>query len=205
MQVVGLTGGIGSGKSTAAAAMAERGVPVIDVDELARACVRPGSPVLAAIVERFGSAVLAADGSLDRAALAGLVFDDPAARADLEGLTHPCVRAALASELSRLRTSAEPPPTVVVDHPLLVESGASADVDLVVVVEAPLPLRLERLARDRGMSEAHARARMAAQADDAARRTVADVVLVNDGDRAALEAQVAELVGRLRAQGGVGR
>lgn len=205
MQVVGLTGGIGSGKSTAAAAMAERGVPVIDVDELARACVRPGSPVLAAIVERFGSAVLAADGSLDRAALAGLVFDDPAARADLEALTHPCVRAALASELSRLRTSAEPPPTVVVDHPLLVESGASADVDLVVVVEAPLPLRLERLARDRGMSEAHARARMAAQADDAARRTVADVVLVNDGDRAALEAQVAELVGRLRAQGGVGR
>ena len=205
MQVVGLTGGIGSGKSTLAAAMAERGVPVIDVDALARDCVRPGSPVLAAIVERFGREVLAEDGALDRAGLAAVVFADPAARADLEALTHPCVRAALEGELTRMRTSAEPPPVVVVDHPLLVESGATADVDLVVVVEAPLPMRIERLARDRGMPEAQARARIAAQADDAARRAAADVVVVNDADRAALVTQAATLVDRLRAHSGAER
>lgn len=202
MQVVGLTGGIGSGKSTVGAAMAALGVPVIDVDALARDCVHPGSTVLVAIVERFGREVLAEDGTLDRAALAAVVFADPTARADLEGLTHPCVRAALEDELARMRTRPAPPPVVVVDHPLLVESGATADVDLVVVVEAPLPLRLERLVRDRGMPEGHALARIAAQADDAARRAAADVVLVNDADRAALTAQAADLVDRLRGGDG---
>ena len=199
MQVVGLTGGIGSGKSTFAAAIAGLGVPVIDVDALARDCVRPGGPVLAAIVDRFGRDVLAPDGSLDRAALAALVFADADARADLEALTHPCVRAALGDALTRLRSRAEPPDLVVVDHPLLVETGASADVDVVVVVETALPLRLERLRHARGMTADEARARIAAQADDAARRAVADVIIDNDGDRAALAAHAQDLVGRLRA------
>ena len=182
MRVVGITGGIGSGKSALAAAFAELGVPVVDADVVARRCVEPGTAGLSAVVDRFGVEVLGPDGSLDRAALASVVFADPAARRDLEAITHPCIRAGIDAELASLRAHGDTPAVAVLEHPLLVESGAHERVDRVVVVEAPVAERMRRLTLLRGMSEQDARARIAAQADDATRRAVADVVVVNDGD-----------------------
>jgi dephospho-CoA kinase len=205
VHVVGLTGGIGSGKSAFAAELATLGLPVIDADVLARRCVEPGTPALARIGERFGSGVLASDGSLDRAALAAIVFSDARALRDLEAITHPCIRSAIDSELEALRGLEEPPVLAVVEHPLLVETGLHVTVDTVVVVEAPLPARIERLVAQRGMAVADAEARIAAQADDASRRAVADVVVVNDGDRAALRAEAERLVARLHGAEGADR
>lgn len=199
MQVVGLTGGIGSGKSTLAEGLRALGVPVIDADEVARRCVAPGTPGLTAIVGRFGADVLSADGSLDRARLAGLVFADPVAREDLEAITHPCIREGIAEGVAALQASAEPPDLVVVEHPLLVETDGHERVDVVVVVEAPMDLRIERLVATRGMDVTEVRARIAAQADDARRRAFADHVVINDGDVAALRAQVPSLLERIRA------
>ena len=174
---IGLTGGIGSGKSTAAARFAELGALVIDADVLAREAVEPGTDGLAAVVAEFGEQVLDANGRLDRPALARLVFGDEAARGRLNAIVHPRVRAR-AVEL----IAAAPPGTVVVqDVPLLVETEQAGAYDLVVVVEAPEELRVRRLAADRGMSAEEVRARMASQATDEQRRAVADVVLVNDG------------------------
>jgi dephospho-CoA kinase len=182
---IGLTGGIGSGKSTVAALLAERGARVVDADRIAREVVEPGTAGLEAVVGEFGPGVLAADGSLDRAALAAIVFGDPAARARLDGIVHPLVRAR-AAEL----VAAAPADAVVVqDVPLLVETGQAAAFDLVLVVEADAETRVQRLV-GRGLSADDARARMASQATDEERRAVADVVLRNDGDRAALAAQV---------------
>ena len=182
---IGLTGGIGSGKSTVAALLAERGARVVDADRVAREVVEPGTPGLAAVVAEFGTGVLAPDGALDRAALAAIVFGDPAARARLDGIVHPLVRAR-AAEL----VAAAPADAVVVqDVPLLVETGQAGSYDLVIVVEADPATRVARLA-GRGLSADDARARMASQATDEERRAVADVVLRNDGDRAALAAQV---------------
>ena len=182
---IGLTGGIGSGKSTVAALLAERGARVVDADRIAREVVEPGTPGLAAVVAEFGEAVLAADGSLDRPALAAVVFGDPAARARLDGVVHPLVRAR-AAEL----VAAAPADAVVVqDVPLLVETGQAGSYDLVLVVEADPEVRVARLV-GRGLSADDARARMASQATDEQRRAVADVVLRNDGDRDALAAQV---------------
>jgi dephospho-CoA kinase len=163
--VVGLPGGIGSGKSTLADAFAALGVPVIDADLVARGCVAPGSAGLAAVAARFGPDVLLPDGSLDRGALAAIVFADVAARRDLEVITHPCIREGIDRALARLRELPAPPELVVVEHPLLVESGAHLRVDRVVVVEAPLEQRLRRLVADRGMVEDDARARIAAQVE----------------------------------------
>jgi dephospho-CoA kinase len=183
---VGLTGGIGAGKSEVARRFAELGALVVDSDALAREVVAPGTPGLAAVVDAFGPGVRAADGSLDRAALARLVFADDEARERLNGIVHPLVRRR-AAEL----VAAAPPGTVVVhDVPLLVETGQAGRFDLVVVVEAPAEERVRRLRRDRRMAEEEARARMAAQAGDAERRAAADVVLANDGDLAALRAEV---------------
>jgi dephospho-CoA kinase len=200
--VVGLTGGIGSGKSALAAELAALGVPVVDADEVARRCVAPGSPALAAIVGRFGTEVLAPDGSLDRMALAAVVFVDARSRRDLEAITHPCIRAGIDADLDALRSRPDAPSIVVVEHPLLVETGGHARVDTVIVVEAPVELRIERLVRDRGMTEAAARDRMAAQADDATRRAAADHVVTNAGDRAALASHAARLLAVLRAEDG---
>jgi dephospho-CoA kinase len=200
--VVGLTGGIGSGKSSLAAELASLGVPIVDADEVARRCVAPGAPGLAAIVDRFGTGVLAHDGSLDRAALAALVFVDAEARRDLEAITHPCIRAGVDADLEALRVRADRPTVAVVEHPLLVETGGHARVDIVVVVEAPTEDRIARLVRERGMTEAGARDRMAAQADDATRRAVADHVVVNDGDRVALASHAARLLAVLHAAAG---
>ncbi len=186
---IGLTGGIGSGKTAVARRLAEHGALVVDADVLAREVVGPGTPGLAAVAAEFGPRVLTASGELDRPALAALVFADDAARSRLNAIVHPLVRRR-AAEL----VAAAPPGTVVVqDVPLLVETGGAGGYDLVLVVEAPAELRVQRLVRDRGMAAAEARARMAAQASDEQRRAVADVVLVNDGTPEQLRAQVDRL------------
>ncbi|HEX8094587.1 MAG TPA: dephospho-CoA kinase [Jatrophihabitans sp.] len=184
---IGLTGGIGSGKSTVAARLAELGAVVIDSDRLAREVVEVGSPGLARVVERFGADVLGPDGSLDRPRLGRLVFSDPAALADLNAIVHPLVRAR--SEALSSQAAAAGAVAVVHDVPLLVENKLAAGYDTVIVVEAPLELRLQRLA-GRGLDEETARARIAAQATDEQRRAVADIVLDNSGSVAELGAQV---------------
>lgn len=193
---IGLTGGIGSGKSTVAARLAELGAVVIDSDLLAREVVAVGSPGLARVVERFGAGVLLPDGSLDRPGLGRLVFGDPAALADLNAIVHPLVRAR--SEALTAAADARGAAAVVQDVPLLVETGLAGGYDKVIVVEAPLELRLERLA-GRGLDAETARARIAAQASDEQRRAVADVLLDNSGSVEQLRAQVdaawARLVG----------
>jgi dephospho-CoA kinase len=183
---IGLTGGIGSGKSTVSALLAERGAVIVDADRIAREVVAPGTPGLAQVVDVFGEKVLAADGSLDRQALAGIVFTDPQARARLDGIVHPLVRARSAELVA-----AVPEDSVVVnDVPLLVETGQARSYDLVLVVEADPATRLSRLVQ-RGLTAEDARARMAAQASDEQRRAVADVVLDNSGTPEELAEQVA--------------
>jgi dephospho-CoA kinase len=182
---IGLTGGIGSGKSTVARLLAERGAQVVDADVLAREVVAPGTAGLAAVVAAFGEDVLTADGALDRPALAARVFRDPEARARLDGIVHPLVRARAAGTIAELPSDA----VVVQDIPLLVETGQAGGFDLVLVVEADVATRVARLVA-RGLTEDDARARIAAQATDEQRRAVADVVLDNSGSPADLEAQV---------------
>lgn len=189
---VGLTGGIGAGKSAVAARLAEFGAVVIDADAVAREVVQPGSPGLTAIVEAFGGRMLDDDGGLDRSAVGRLVFADEAARVRLNAIVHPLV-AARSAELA----AAVPAGRVVVhDVPLLVENGLAPAYDVVVVVLADAEVRVRRLRDTRGMSQAQARARMAAQATDEQRRAVADVVLDNSGT---LE-QLHEHVDRLWAE-----
>lgn len=185
---VGLTGGIGAGKSAVARLLSVRGAVVIDADVLSREVVEPGTEGLARVVAEFGDAVLAADGSLDRAALGKLVFSDPDARTRLNAIVHPLV----AARTAELMSAAPPDSVVVHDVPLLTENGLAPNYDLVVVVEAPLSARLERLAM-RGLAEPQARSRIAAQATDAQRRAIADAVIANDGDLAQLERRVADL------------
>ena len=186
---LGLTGGIGSGKSTVSARLAAHGAVVIDYDQLARDAVEVGTPALAAIAERFGPGVIAPDGTLDRPALGAVVFGDDAARSDLEAITHPAI-----IDLAVAMEATVPDDSVVVhDHPLLIEMGMAAFCDLVVVVDVPEDVQLERLVELRGMTEEDARARMAAQTSREERRAEADVVLENTGSIADLEARVDEL------------
>lgn len=195
MLQVGLTGGIGSGKSTVSARLAALGAVVVDYDLLAREAVEPGTTALAAIVERFGREVVAADGTLDRPALGAVVFADEAARRDLEAITHPAVR-----ELAAARVAAAPEDAVVVhDHPLLVEMGMATWCDVVVVVDVDPEVQVQRLVEQRGMSEADARARLAAQASREQRLAAADEVLDNGGTRDDLVAAVDALWARLTA------
>jgi dephospho-CoA kinase len=182
---IGLTGGIGSGKSTVAGLLAARGARIVDADRIAREVVEPGTPGLEAVAAAFGPGVLTPDGALDRPALAAVVFADAEARRRLDGIVHPLVRARAAEVVA-----AAPPDAVVVqDVPLLVETGQAGSYDLVLVVEADLDTRVRRLV-GRGVSEEDARARIAAQATDDQRRAVADVVLDNSGTVEELEAQV---------------
>lgn len=183
--VIGLTGNIATGKSTVAALCAERGAEVIDSDRLVRELTAPGTPGLAAVVERFGPAVLTPDGALDRARLARRVFADPAELAALEAILHPLVRRRR-DELLAGTTAA----VVVVEAVKLIEAGFHRDCDAVWLVVAPAELALRRLIDQRGMSEESARARLAAQPDDSPTRALADQVIVNDGDLAALAARV---------------
>ncbi|WP_250285917.1 MULTISPECIES: dephospho-CoA kinase [unclassified Frankia] len=185
---VGLTGGIGAGKSAVARLLAGHGAVVIDADQLAREVVAPGTPGLQAVVEEFGAHLLGADGALDRAALGAVVFADPDARRRLEAITHPLVGARAAERMAQAPADA----VVVYDVPLLVEAGLAGRYDVVVVVEAPLEVRLARLA-GRGLPPGQARARMANQADDAARRAVADILVDNGGSPEDLRARVDEV------------
>lgn len=183
---IGLTGGIAAGKSTVSARLVERGAVLVDADQLARQVVAQGTPGLVAVVAEFGDEVLTPEGDLDRAALGALVFADPERRAALERIVHPLVRDAGSAR----EADAGPDAVVVHDIPLLVESGRADDFDVVVVVDAPEELQVQRLVTERGMSEADARARLAAQASRADRLAVADVVIENHGDLAALLARV---------------
>ena len=194
--VVGLTGGIASGKSTVSRRLVGLGATVVDYDLLAREVVAPGRPALAAIAERFGPDVIAADGTLDRPALGAIVFADEGARRDLEAITHPAIR-----ELAHGVTVSAAPGTIVVhDNPLLVEMGGHRACDVVIVVDADEDAQIARMVRDRNLTEDEARARLAAQTSRAARRAVADIVIENDGPLDALMAKVdsvwAELVSR---------
>lgn len=177
--LVGLTGGIGSGKSAVARLLVEHGARAIDADATAREVVERGSEGLRAVVDEFGADVLDENGGLDRARLADLVFADAQARQRLNSIVHPLVAARTEAMLADGATGE----VVVYDVPLLVEGSVQDqhDFDLIIVVEAPEELRIHRLVRDRGMTEDQVRARMASQASDEQRRAVADVVLVNDG------------------------
>ncbi len=174
--VVGLTGGIAAGKSIVAARLAERGAAVVDADRLAREVVEPGTPGLAAIVDRFGEEVLQRDGRLDRAALGAIVFSDPAARRDLEAITHPAVQG-LSQRRMREAVATDPARVVVYDVPLLVEARGVGEFDRVVVVHAPATMRIARLVSLRGMDPAEARKRVDAQATDEQRAAVADEII----------------------------
>lgn len=198
---VGLTGGIGSGKSEVARRLAELGAVVVDADQLARAAVAPGTDGFSAVVAAFGADVVAADGSLDRAALAARVFGDEEARRTLEAIIHPRVRE-LAAEAERAAVEADGDAVVVHDVPLLVETGRAARYDVVVVVDTSPQNQVDRLLSHRGMTAAEARARIAAQASRERRLAVADEVIANDGTLEDLRAQVDRLWGRLAARAG---
>ncbi|MFF5341196.1 dephospho-CoA kinase [Streptomyces althioticus] len=198
MLTVGLTGGIGAGKSEVSRLLVERGAVLIDADRIAREVVEPGTPGLAAVVKAFGEEILAEDGGLDRPRLGALVFSDPEKLATLNSIVHPLVGAR-----SRELEEAAPQDAVVVhDVPLLTENGLAPLYDVVVVVDASPGTQLDRLVRLRGMSEEDARARMAAQATREQRRAVADIVIDNDVPLDALERRVeevwADLVSRAR-------
>ena len=184
--MVGLTGGIGAGKSAVAARLAAHGAIVIDADQLARDAVAPGSAGLADVVAEFGPQLLAADGSLDRAALSRLVFGDEDARRRLEAIIHPRVR----GRTAELVAAAPADAVVVNDVPLLIEAGLAQAYHLVIVVLAAEATRVLRLVHDRGMSRDEAYARIRAQAGDEQRRAVADVLITNDGSLDELHAQV---------------
>ena len=185
MLVVGLTGGIGSGKSTVSSLLADRGALVVDTDAVARQVVAPGGPAHDALVRRFGPALAA-----DRRALAGVVFSDPEALADLNAIVHPAVRDEVARRLAELRLRGAE--VVVLAVPLLVETGGAYDVAAVVVVDCPEEVAVRRLVGHRGMDEADVRRRMAAQASREQRMAVADVVIHNDATMDDLQAQVDE-------------
>jgi dephospho-CoA kinase len=195
MLLVGLTGGIGSGKSTVARMLEGRGAIVFDADALAREAVEPGSPGHDAVVQRFGANVLLPGGELDREALASVVFADPAARRDLEAIVHPEVRRLFAEGCEAYR---ETDRIVVFSAPLLVESGMHSAFDVLVLVSAPVETQMERLLRDRGMREDQIRARIDAQAPLEEKAAVADVIVDNEGRLQDLEVQVDRLWDELR-------
>jgi dephospho-CoA kinase len=198
MLLVGLTGGIGSGKSTIARMLADRGAVVLDADRFARDAVVSGSPGFDAVVNRFGLALIGPDGQLDRPALATIVFADDEARRDLEAIVHPEVRRQISAGIA---ANAGTDRVVVLESPLLIETGMHRDCDVVVVVAADSDTRVARLVA-RGMDEADARARMAAQGSLEAASAAADVLLDNDGRPGELEAQVERLWGDLRTRAG---
>ena len=190
MLLVGLTGGIGSGKSTVARMLEERGAVVFDADLLAREAVEPGTPGHTAVLERFGADVLAPGGELDREALASIVFADPSARRDLEQIVHPEVRRLFAEGSEAYRDTDR---IVVFSAPLLVESGMHTAFEILVVVSATVATQIERLMRQRGMSETAIRARIDAQAPLEDKAAVADFLVDNGGTLAELESQVERL------------
>ena len=196
MLLIGLTGGIGSGKSSVSALLAERGAVIIDADAITRELQQPGTEVFDAMVERFGTGILAADGSLDREAVADIVFSDADALADLGAIVHPAVGREIAQ---RMLAEAQGDNVVVLDVPLLVESGRD-DMAALVVVDVEPEVAVRRLVEQRGMREGDVRARMARQASREERLSRADFVIDNSGDRSALAEQVAKLWNELDAR-----
>jgi dephospho-CoA kinase len=188
---VGLTGGIASGKSTAAKFFGALGVPIIDTDQVARDVVEPGQPPLERLVERFGPTILTPDGHLDRPALRNIVFSDPKARADLEALTHPAIGAAVEA-----RSAIAGGPYQVLVIPLLVEKSLGSQVDRVLVVDCEEELQIKRLQARDGSTLEQARAILNAQASRTARLKAAHDVIKNDGDMSAVRDQVSELHAR---------
>jgi dephospho-CoA kinase len=200
VRLVGLTGGIASGKTTFAEALRARGVPVVDADALARAAVAPGAPALAEIANAFGAGVLAADGSLDRKKLASVVFADAEARRRLEAITHPAVRAAMAEETARLGAAGHP--LAFYDTPLLYEVGLDRLLDCVVVVWAPRDVQRARLVARDGLDPAGADARLAAQLPIDEKAARADFVVENTGAAADLGPKADRLLVDLRRGAG---
>ncbi|MFD6531386.1 dephospho-CoA kinase [Streptomyces sp. NPDC060184] len=200
MLKVGLTGGIGAGKSEVSRLLVSYGAVLIDADRLAREVVAPGTPGLAAVVREFGADVLHGDGSLNRPALGAVVFGDSDRLAALNAIVHPLVR----DRTAELERAAGPGSVVVNDVPLLTENGLAPFYDLVVVVDATPATQLDRLVRLRGMTEADARARMAAQATREERLAVADLVVDNDGPLQDLEPQVREVWDELSRRADIG-
>lgn len=197
MLLVGLTGGIGSGKSTAARLLDRRGAVVIDADQLAREAVEKGTEGFVRVVDTFGPEVVRPDGDLDRGALAAQVFRDPARKAELEAIVHPEVARRFAQRLEPYRGSDR---VVVYVTPLLAELGLAPAFDVVVVVTASPHLRIARVASERDLSPEEVRRRMAVQATDEHRAEIADVLLDNDGTLAELEAQIDRLWPELAAR-----
>ena len=187
MLVVGLTGGIGSGKSTVSALLAAKGAVVVDADAVVHELQRPGTAVFEAMVDRFGNGIVAADGSLDRSAVADIVFNDPDALADLNGIVHPAVGAEIVRRMDELSTTDA---VVVLDVPLMVESARGYPVAGLIVVDVDPEVALRRLVEQRGMREDDARARIARQASREERRARADVIIENSGSLDDLAAQV---------------
>lgn len=203
MLLVGLTGGIGSGKTTVARMLEERGAVVFDADVLARIATMPGTPGHERVVERFGPNVLAPGGDIDREALASVVFSDPAARRDLEAIVHPEVRRLFAEGVESYRDTDR---VVVFSSPLLVETGMHTAFEVLIVVSTTVQTQVERLLRHRGMSEASIRGRIAAQRPLEDKAAVADILIDNEGDLGELAGQVdrawAELSARAAAATG---
>ena len=197
MLLVGLTGGIGSGKSTVARLLEKRGAVVFDADLLAREAVEPGTPGHAAVIERFGADVLAPGGELDREALASIVFADPSARRDLEEIVHPEVRRLFAEGSEAYRDTDS---VVVFSAPLLVETGMHTAFKVLVVVSATVATQIERLMHQRGMSEPSIRARIDAQAPLEDKAAAADFLVDNEGSLDELESQVDRLWNDLSAR-----
>jgi dephospho-CoA kinase len=197
---VGLTGGIGAGKSAVSSRLAERGAVVIDSDVLAREVVARGTDGLAEVVEAFGDGVLTAEGDLDRPALGRIVFGDEPARRKLEAIIHPRVRARAAE----IEAAADTDAIVVHDIPLLVETGQANKFEVVLVVDVPVEVQLERLTGQRGMAEAEARQRIASQASREDRLAVADVVVDNSGSLEHLDRRLDEVWATLRHRSGHG-
>ncbi|MEU7486413.1 dephospho-CoA kinase [Streptomyces sp. NPDC042319] len=196
MVKVGLTGGIGAGKSEVSRLLASYGAVIVDADKIAREVVEPGTPGLAAVVEAFGTDVLTPDGTLDRPKLGALVFADPDRLKALNAIVHPLVGARSAE----LEAVAGADAVVVHDVPLLTENGLAPLYDVIVVVDAAPETQLRRLVELRGMTEDEAKARMNAQADRKQRLAIADHVIDNDGPLEALEPQVREVWERLRTR-----
>ena len=199
MLLVGLTGGIGSGKSTVARLLERRGAVLIDADQLARDAVEKGTPGFDRVVDAFGPEVVTPDGDLDRPALAARIFSDPERKSTLEAIVHPEVARRFSDQVDAYRATDR---IVVYVSPLLVELGLAPAFDVVVVVTASPHLRVSRVASDRGLSPDEVRGRMAAQATDEQRAEVAGVLIDNDGSLAELEPQVDRLWADLMARAG---
>jgi dephospho-CoA kinase len=195
---VGLTGGIGAGKSEVTRRFAALGAHVIDADALAREVVAPGTPGLEAVIEEFGPGVRAADGSLDREAVAAIVFNDDEARTRLNGIVHPLIGERVFELLAEYE-AADPDGVLLNDVPLIAEAGVAERYEVIIVVDAPVETQLDRLVRLRGMTREAAQARIDVQASREQRLALADYVITNDGDLDALDRQVTEVWAALKS------